>query len=310
MKNFLKSTTFLAILAVWLWSTAFAVVKIGLQYQSPLQFAGLRFILAGFMVFLAFGKWQRYLSEVMAHWKFVLHIALLQVIGQYSFFYLGINLIPSALGAMLVGSSPLFIAMVAHVTMKTDRLTPLKTASILVGVAGIIIITMGRQKVELKGELEWLGILLLLINNVLSGYSNVLISKSKKMIHPVILSSSSLISGGLALYLISLPIEGIASGPFPAAYYLSLGWLGFLSAAAFSIWYTLLSRPGVKVSVINTWKFLIPVLGAWLSWTIIPEEKPDIIQIVAMAVIALSLVMLSMAGRKEKRNARLNKPVQ
>lgn len=303
MKNFLKSTTFLAILAVWLWSTAFAVVKIGLQYQSPLQFAGLRFILAGFMVFLVFGKWQRYLSEVLVHWKFVLHIALLQVIGQYSFFYLGMNLIPSALGAMLVGSSPLFIAMVAHVTMKTDRLTPLKTLSILVGVAGIVIITLGRQKVELKGELEWLGITLLLINNFLSGYSNVLISKSKRMIHPVILSSSSLITGGFALYLISLPIEGLSAGPFPATYFISLGWLSFLSAAAFSIWYTLLSRPGVKVSVINTWKFLIPVLGAWLSWTIIPEEKPDIIQIIAMAVIAVSLVLLSLASRQEKKNA-------
>ena len=123
------------------------------------------------------------------------------------------------------------------------------------------------------------------------------------MIHPVILSSSSLIAGGFALYLISLPIEGLSSGPFPLTYFISLAWLGFLSAAAFSIWYTLLSRPGVKVSVINTWKFLIPVLGAWLSWTIIPEEKPDIIQIVAMAVIAISLVLLSIASRQEKRNA-------
>ncbi len=297
MKNLLKSTAFLAILATWLWSTAFAVVKIGLQYQSPLQFAGLRFMIAGFLVFVLFGKWGLFFFEVKKHIRFVILIALMQVVLQYSFFYLGINLIPSALGAMLVGSSPLFIAMVAHLTMSTDRLTPLKIISILIGVSGIILITIGRQKVELRGDYEWLGIGLLLINNILSGYSNVLISKSKKEMHPVILSAASLFSGGMALFLVSLPVEGISQGPFPLSYYLSLGWLGFLSAAAITIWYTLLSRPGVKVSVLNTWKFLIPILGAWLSWVLIPSEKPDLMQFLAMAVIAVSLVLLNWANR-------------
>jgi drug/metabolite transporter (DMT)-like permease len=299
MRDIIKTTTFLAILATWLWSTAFAVVKIGLQYQTPLQFAGLRFIIAGILVFLAFGKWHEFFRQVRQFWRFILVIAFMQVVWQYSFFYLGINLIPSALGALLVGSSPLFIAMVAHVTMKTDRLTPLKMASILVGVIGIAFITIGRQKLELKGELEWVGIGLLLINNVLSGYSNVLISKSKKEVHPVILSSASLFTGGLALYLISIPFEGIAQGPFPVSYFLSLGWLSFLSAAAITIWYTLLSRPGVKVSTLNNWKFLIPVLGAWLSWALISSEKPDALQIIAMAIIAVSLVLLNLANRRK-----------
>lgn len=297
MKKFIQSTEFLAILATWLWSTAFAVVKIGLQYQTPLQFAGLRFMIAGLMVFVAFGKWDQFFYEVRKHIRFVILIALMQVVLQYSFFYLGINLIPGALGAMLVGSSPLFIAMVAHLTMPTDRLTPLKIISILIGVSGIVMITIGRQKVELRGDYEWLGIGLLLINNILSGYSNVLISKSKKEIHPVILSAASLFTGGMALFLVSLPVEGITLGPFPLWYYLSLGWLGFLSAAAISIWYTLLSRPGVKVSVLNTWKFLIPVLGAWLSWALIPVEKPDLMQFSALAVIAVSLVLLNWANR-------------
>lgn len=301
MNRILQTTTFLAILATWLWSTAFAVVKIGLQYQSPLQFAGLRFTLAGLLVFIAYGRTHLYILQVRTHWRFIMVIAILQVVWQYSFFYVGINLIPGALGAMLVGSSPLFIAMVAHVSMKSDRLTPLKMLSILVGVSGIVLITLGRQKVEFRGEYEWVGIMLLLINNVLSGYSNVLISKSKKELHPVILSSSSLFAGGFMLYLISLPIEGISVGPFPVTYYLSLGWLSFLSAAAITIWYTLLSRPGVKVSVLNTWKFLIPVLGAWLSWMLLPEEKPDVTQIIAMAIIALSLVLLNQANRRQKR---------
>lgn len=299
MKDFLKSTTFLAILATWLWSTAFAVVKIGLEFQTPLQFAGMRFMLAGLFVFLALHRPATFVHEVKRHWRFIALIAFYQVIWQYSFFYLGINLIPGALGAMLVGSSPLFIALVAHFTMQTDRLSPLKMVSILVGVAGIAIITIGRQSVEIKGQWEWVGILLLISNNILSGYANVLISKSKKSIHPIILSSSSMFSGGVALFVISIPIEGLSSGPFPLPYFLSLGWLSFISAAAISIWYVLLARPGVKVSVLNSWKFLIPVSGAWLSWALLPNEKPDVTQIAGMAVIALALALLSKANHRQ-----------
>ncbi|MCD6354765.1 MAG: hypothetical protein J7L95_04370 [Prolixibacteraceae bacterium] len=46
MSNTFKNTTFLAILACWLWSTAFVGVKIGLEYQSPFQFAGSRFFIS------------------------------------------------------------------------------------------------------------------------------------------------------------------------------------------------------------------------------------------------------------------------
>ena len=299
MKNILKSTIFLAIFACWLWSTAFVGVKIGLEYQTPFQFAGIRFFISGVLIFIYFGKPKRFLSELKTNWRFIVRLGLIQIFTQYALFYSGINLVPSALAAMIIGSSPLFIAVVAHFSFHNDKMTTLKTGSILIGVVGIAIITLGRAKVEMKGELEFLGIGLLLINNIISGYSNVIIVKKSGGISPVVLSSTSLMLGGLLLFLVSIPVEGINFGPFPATYYYSLAWLSLLSAAAITIWYTLLKRPGVKVSILNVWKFLIPVSGAGLSWVILTDEKPDFISIVGMAIIALSLVALNYANRKQ-----------
>jgi drug/metabolite transporter (DMT)-like permease len=201
---------------------------------------------------------------------------------------------------MIIGSSPLFIALVAHFSFHNDKMTPLKTGSILIGVVGIAIITLGRTTVEMKNKLEFLGIGLLLINNIISGYSNVLIVKKSKGISPAVLSSTSLMLGGLLLFVVSVPVEGINLGPFPTTYYFALAWLSFLSAAAFTIWNTLLRRPGIKVSLLNVWKFLIPVSGAGLSWIILSDEKPDFISIVGMAFIALSLIALNYANRRQK----------
>ncbi len=294
-----KSTTFLAIVAALLWSTAFAGIKIGLQYQAPLQFAALRFFLAGLMVAVVYGRWGFILKEIRREWRFILTIAIIQVIVQYGMFYTGMNLVPGALGAMIVGSSPLFVALVAHFTHPDDKLTPLKTVSILIGVAGIAIITLGRQQIEMKNPLEWLGILLLIANNMASGYSNVLVSKSTRPLSPIILTSSSLMIGGALLYFIAVPLEGFSKGPFPWPYYLSLLWLAFLSASAFSIWYSLLRRPGVKVSGLNVWKFLIPVSGAALSWLLIKGEHPDLISLAGMLFIVAALLLMY---RKKKDN--------
>ena len=302
MRNILKSTIFLAIVATFLWSTAFAGVKIGLKYQSPLQFGALRFILAGLMVMLASGKWSLYRREVTREWRFILIIGFIQVIVQYGIFYTGMNLVPGALGAMIVGSSPLFVAMIAHFTHPDDKMTRMKTLSFLTGVAGIAVITLGRQEVEMKGQWESLGILLLILNNFVSGYSNVLVSRNPRHISPIVLSSASLLLGGVMLYVLSIPVEGFQTGPFPPEWYLALFWLAFVSAAAFSIWYTLLKRPGVKVSGLNTWKFLIPVSGAALSWILIREEHPDLISVTGMVIIAASLLLLNLPGRKREVN--------
>jgi len=301
MRNFIKSTTFLAILACWLWSTAFVGVKIGLTYHTPLQFAGVRFFISGILIFLYFGKPARYFAELKANLKFILKLSLVQTFIQYSLFYSGLNLVPSSLAAMIIGSQPMFIALVAHYSFHNDKMTPLKTGSILIGVAGIAVITLGRSGVEMKGSLEYLGIALLLINNLVAGYSNVMVAKHSQGISPAVISSTSLMIGGVLLSVVSVPVEGIHLGPFPPKYWYALAWLSFLSAAAFTIWNSLLKRPGVKVSILNVWKFLIPVSGATLSWIIMKNENPDTLSLTGMGIIALSLLSLNYANRRAQK---------
>jgi drug/metabolite transporter (DMT)-like permease len=301
MKNFLKSTTFLAIVACWLWSTAFVGVKIGLTYHTPLQFAGIRFFISGILIFLYFGNPARYLEELRTNIRFILLLSLVQTVFQYSLFYSGLNLVPSALAAMIIGSQPMFIALVAHFSFQNDKMTLLKTGSIGIGVIGIAVITLGRSNVEMKGSLEWLGIALLLINNLVAGTSNVMVAKYSKGMSPAVISSTSLMIGGFVLSVISVPIEGVHLGPFPPRYWVALAWLSFLSAAAFTIWNTLLKRPGVKVSMLNVWKFLIPVSGAALSWILITDEKPDALSLIGMAIIVVSLLSLNYANRRAQK---------
>ncbi len=293
------NTTLLAILSCVLWSSAFAGVKIGLQYTTPIQFAGTRFFISGLLVFpLAFRVNPHYFKVVKENWKIILLFAFLQTFLQYIMFYKGIDLIPSAIAAIVIGSQPFFIALVAHFFMPGDRITALKTGVILFGILGVFLVSFGKDPESISGQIASLGILLMLGINILSGFNNVIIASEKRKIPPLIISSASMTLGGLALFLVSIPLEGMHFEPKPLPYYISLGWLSLLSAVAISVWITLLKKPGIVVSDLNLWKFLIPVFGAILSWVLIPAEKPEWISLAGMLIIASSLVILNLVQRK------------
>lgn len=293
----LKSTTFLAIVTCVLWATAFVGIKIGLKYNMPLQFAGVRFFISGIIILPFIKNLREKLPAAKKNVGKILLVGFILTFMQYALFYSGMNLVPGALGAMIIGSGPLFIALVAHFLMPNDKLTRGKLFSILLGLSGVVIISLGRKGMGATGEMVLVGILILLLNNILSGFGNVIVARDKRKIPPLLLGSFSMIFGGAILFIFGVAVEGFNSGPFPVEYYISLGWLSFLSAAAISIWYTLLKRPAVVVSTLNMWKFIIPVLGAILSWLILPNEKPTLVAILGMVLVALALVSLNLRIR-------------
>lgn len=297
------NTAFLAIISCLLWSSAFAGVKIGLQYATPLQFAGTRFIISGLLVLpFALRLNPKYFRILRVNLKLILLFAFLQTFLQYILFYTGINMIPSAIAAVVIGSQPLFIALVAHFFMPGDRMTWTKTLIILFGILGVVLVSFGKDPESVTGQIALLGILMMLGINVLSGFNNVLVAREKSMIPPLVISSASMIIGGAALFLVSIPFEGIQFDPKPLAYYLSLGWLSLLSAVAISIWITLLKRQGMVVSNLNLWKFLIPLFGSLLSWILLPAEHPEPITLAGMIIIASSLVILNLSVRRKRSN--------
>jgi len=293
-----RNTIFWAVIACLLWSTAYAGIKLGLQYDTPLHFAGVRFMISGLMLLPFTVRPSAYIRMIRENYKVVLSVMVLQTLMNYSLFYLGMDLVPGALGAVIVGSQPLVTAVVAAMMHDEERLTRSKIITIIVGISGVILISAGRQAFRIGTAIEFLGVILILGANIATAVSNVVVSLKSKGMNPVVLSSFSLGIGGLILYLVSIPVEGTARVHRPFLYWADLAWLSFMSAFAFSLWFKLLQRPGVKVSELNLWKFIIPVVGAILSWMLVPGEKPEMLTIAGMMIITLSLVMFFVTSGK------------
>ncbi|HOW10524.1 MAG TPA: DMT family transporter [Bacteroidales bacterium] len=296
-----RNTIIWAIVACLLWSTAYAGIKLGLQYDTPLHFAGIRFIISGLMILPFTVKPSEYIVMVKEHRKVIALVLILQTLINYSLFYIGLDLVPGSLGAVIVGSQPLVTAVVAAMMHEEDKLTGHKIITIVFGISGVILISAGRQAFRLGTAAEFLGVILILAANIATATSNVVVSLKSNGLNPYVLSSATLGAGGIILYLVSFAIERPVGLPKPPVYWIDLVWLSFMSAYAFSIWYMLLQRPGVKVSELNLWKFLIPAVGAILSWLLVPGENPEPLTIIGMVVITSSLIMFFITSKEKAK---------
>jgi len=291
-KNTVINTT-LAIVTCLLWSTAFVGIKIGLEYSKPLQFAGLRFFFAGLFLIPLAKSPSLYLSAIKQNYIFILKVSAFQTFILYALFYTGVDMLEGSLAAIIIGSQPLLAALVAHVMMHNDKMSLPKTLSISMGIGGIILIALPKGIIGPEGLKEVGAIVLLILANIASGIGNVLVSKNNAQISPIVLSSSQMTLGGLALFIFSLFTEPFSGFVFPYKYYLSLLWLSLMSAASFTIWFFLLQKPSIKVSNLNIYKFIIPVFGATLSWLILPDESPNLISLIGMIIIGTSVFLYS-----------------
>jgi drug/metabolite transporter (DMT)-like permease len=297
--NSKSNTIFRAVIACLLWASVYPAIKIGLEYVPPFHFAGLRFIISGLLILPFTVKPAIYFRVIKEHWKVVIWVTSLQTLLNYSLFYPGLMLVPGALGAVIVGSQPLITAVVAAVIAKEDKLTRKKIFTIIIGISGVVLISAGRQAFRLGSAIELLGVAMIFSANFATATSNVIISTKSKGMNPFVLSSFTLFTGGVIIFLISLIFEKQPAGNLPFKYWSILGWLSFTSALAFSLWYMLLQRPGVKVSELNLWKFIIPVVGAILSWIFVPDEKPEILTIIGILIITTSLILFFTSSKSK-----------
>lgn len=295
-----KKAIILAILANFLWSTAFLGIKSAIHLTTPLFFAGFRFMISGLLLLPLWIGVLRLRKQLVANWRFLVGIGVLQTFFTYALFYNAFKYVDGAMAAIIIGSGPILTAITTHFFIHNDKMTKKKMLTLICGFSGIVLIALSKKPFSVEGSKTILGIALLLTSSIGSIFANIFIKKSPRELNPVLISSVQLFSGGTLLFLSSFAIEGIPDFNFPMPFWLTLAWLGFLSAAAFGCWMKALLMKDVKISDLNVWKFIIPVSGAILCWIFLENESPAFWELVGMTVVATSIVVYNRVIKAEK----------
>ncbi|MCC8035149.1 MAG: DMT family transporter [Rikenellaceae bacterium] len=290
-----------AIVACIIWGSAFPGAKIGFEYTGPIFLSGLRFTLAGLLLVPVMLFMKVDVRPIFKQWRFMLLFAFLQTFLQYGLFFMGLDKVPASTSAIIIGAGPLFVAIMAHLTLKDDKLSIRKIAAITLGICGVIFIslTKGGLADGTASASFYTGVCLLIGSNLTGSYTNIMVVKRKDSgLSPVALTSFANFTGGLLLLLVSFVFEKPELKIYPAEFYGALIWLALIPATAFSIWYTQLQKPGVKVSELNMWKFMVPVSACILSWILLADDRPTWQSVTGIIIITSALFLSLSPGKK------------
>ena len=271
-----------------LWGSAFPCIKLGYKFfriesgetTSQILFAGTRFAIAGAMVIITFSIINRKFIKPSSPGK-IATLSVFQTILQYVPFYIGLAHTTGVKSSIINGSAVFITILISCLIFKQEKLTGKKIIGSVLGFLGIVIVNVVGNGFDLSFTL--LGEGFILISTISSAFSSAFIKRFSKTTDVVMLSGYQFFFGGVVMATIGLIAGGRLNSVAPYSWVL-LCYMGFISAAAYTIWSILLKYN--NVSKISAYKFMNPVFGVVLSFIILQEKS----QLGIQTVIALILV--------------------
>ncbi len=291
----------LALLCTVLWGSAYPVIKLAYRELSiaetgdKLLFAGIRFAIAGVMVFIAALIIRRRVPLIgRDRWGWVLLLGAVQTGLMYFFNYIGVSNTTATKTSVLTALSAFLSVLIAPLFFKGERLSPYKIIGIILGFAGIMAVNF--SSFDFSFSLIGEGfIILATVLNTAGGFLSKKISKGKVFET----TAYQLFFGGVMLILAAC-IMGWSVTITPTGVWITL-YLAFVSAAAFTIWTALLVYN--EAGQILIFNLFIPVTGAVWSYLVLGEREIfDPMYLISVVLISAGILLVN-SHRKPRDNS-------
>jgi drug/metabolite transporter (DMT)-like permease len=292
----------LLLLASLMWSGQGIAVKTLDPHMGPIAITFLPFYIATFL-FVMVLVWKRHKDPAKStpsprDWgRFLIAGVGGQVLAQLGMTW-GISKSLASNGTILNLLIPVISAVLASLMLK-ERLTPLRIASLAIGLMGVAFLSVGDLRQASFGSMKFLaGNLLILGGCFGSSFYNVYCKGLMSRFNEVEILIYSYITASLASIplfiwveplnlraLLALDVRGILAFMFLAL---------FMYGASMLLFFTALQH--LDVTVASTSLYLVPVFGIILAVTMLGER----LSVAAIAGAAIVLIATLLVGRYDK----------
>lgn len=270
----------LFVLLSLIWGSSFILMKKGTEHLTGWQIGSLRILSAG-LVFLPFAIY--FITKIpLRKLPLVLLSGMLGNLFPAFLFALAIEKEEnSSLAGILNSLTPLFVVVIAIVFFKV-RLPYKKVAGVLVGFAGLVILSLSKGETTLEGQ----GFLLLiLVATFFYGLNVNLITQYLRGINAVHLTAVSLALVGIPAAIVAwsqnvfVIVQNDPSAQFSVLAVVTLGVVG--TGVATALYYLLIKRAGGLFASLVT--YAIPFVS--ILWGFLDHEAVALAEIGGLAVI-------------------------
>ena len=258
-------------------------LKISLQEMPIYKGLSIRFICAGviFWIFYFINREKVKLSKDLK--RVYALFTLFNFSLCYYLTYWGTKFVFSNLGAILWSLLPLCVAFMAHFYIPDDKLTKRKSAGMIIGLLGTILLFYNKDMLG-QGQTS-IGILAILLSVVLAAWPNVHLKMQKNKINPYHLNAVGMTISGLIFLVFAMIFENQINIPLDVKNIFAIFFLtvpGTVVTWGIYIW--LFNH--LPVTQISYTAFYPPIIATFVGWIFLDEALPF------LAILGSTLIIL------------------
>ncbi|MBM3139390.1 MAG: DMT family transporter [Chloroflexi bacterium] len=280
-----------------MWGASFMFIKVMLEEVGPVAVAWLR-LGGGAALILALVAARRSRLPARRRWGDLVVVAFFATAAPFVLIPWGERQITSGLAAILNASTPFFAALFAHVALSAERLTRWRSAGLIVGFVGVVVV-IGDDLVAITSE-GTMGQLAVVVASACYGVGAVYMRRRLLGTDPAVIAG---MQGGVSFAMLTpllLAVEGVPPLPdLSQRVLLSAAGLAFLSSGvALILYYWLLSQLHAAQAALVT--YLVPVTALLWGWIVLGER----ISLAAIPGLALILAGIALVNRRPRPRGR------
>ena len=280
-----------------IWASAFFNIKIATYSYGPLTIAFLRIFLGAMLIVIICFFKKIKIEAFSTDWYWFAIIGFVNLVIPFFLIAYGVQKIQSNFAAILMSTTPLSSAILAHFFTKTEKINLTKIVGVVVGFAGIVILFSDSLLINNENFFYALMILVGSTFYVVGGILTLKISSKKNEN----LTSSILIWGSLIIFPIMIYYEQPWNFVPRLDSTISLIYLGvFPTGIAWLIRFHILKKNGLVFH--SQVAYLIPIFGVILGYIFLKEVITFKVLIALIAVV----VGFYFVRRSIKQNLTLN----
>ncbi|MGI9399652.1 MAG: DMT family transporter [Rhizobiaceae bacterium] len=140
--------------------------------------------------------------------SFILLMGILNFALPFSLLTWGLQLVPSAFAGVAMGSSPIFVLLLAYLFVPDEQIGPRRIAGVILGFVGLLVLILPRGSAELDTSGTFAARIACVAAALCYSVGAILIRRAPP-IPPMVFTAGMLIAGALVLTPIALLVEGL-----------------------------------------------------------------------------------------------------
>lgn len=287
------------------WGSTYLAIKYAIETLPPFLMAGMRFTIAGAILFTIAKFSKDYEKPQLAHWKTSFIVGTLLLLGGNGGVVFAEKYISSSLAALLIAVEPFWIVLLSWLWLKKSRPNTKVVGGLLLGFFGVYLLISGQHTgdANTNSSMPLFGTFAVIAATVCWATGSLYGLRAPVPKSSFLTAGMQMLAGGSVLLAVSIVSGEMFS--FDVARVSNNSWFGLIYLIIFGslIGYTAYSwlLKNAQPAMVSTYAYVNPVIAVLLGW-LIAGETFTTPMLIGAAIIVGSVALIT-AQNKEEKNA-------